>query len=362
MTPTTTGDKLARLYGRNRELAVLRMLLTQVNTGRSGTLLLAAPPGLGRTALLRHVLARHPADRVLHTTAVPTEQGLPYSGLHALLCSAAAPLPAAPDDVLSSAMAPAALLDLLRTLTAAGPLLVCVDDVHAWDAQSRAALLFAAHRLPADRPLALLLTAVRHGRDVRAVLGLPTLGLTALDDTAAGTMLDRLVPGPLDPGVRAELLREAAGNPALLAALTDQLTPDQRAGRAPLPQPLPGGEAVLDAYAAALAALPPDTRELLLLAAAAGEHETDTAGTGLDLLARAGRQVGIDDAQLSSAEAAGIVHVHAGRVSFTHPLLRRAVYRAAPLARRRSAHRLLGTVLDGPHRTLPRLIQQACAA
>ncbi|MDK1474604.1 LuxR C-terminal-related transcriptional regulator [Streptomyces sp. 549] len=368
MTPTTTGDRPLRLFGRSRELAVLKTLFTQTAAGRSGTLLLAAPPGLGRTALVDHALARHSGGRVLHTASFPAERSLPYSGLHALLCSGPELLPAPPEEVLRTVTSPAGLLGLLQALTAhRAPLVVCVDDLHSWDAHSRAALVSAAHRLPASCPVALLLTAadVRHGS--AALGGLPTLGLGPLDDVAAGALLDALgsgVPGGdrLDPAVRAELVREGVGNPALLAALLGALTADQRTARSPLPHPLPGGDPVLDAYFALVGTLPADTRELLLLAASAEEHEPAGAGTALDLLVRAGRRAGIDIGRLSPAEAAGAARVHAQRVHFTHPLLCRAVRRGTPTVRRRAAHRLLASVLDGPGRSLPRLIQQACAA
>ncbi|NED27934.1 LuxR family transcriptional regulator, partial [Streptomyces anulatus] len=88
----------------------------------------------------------------------------------------------------------------------------------------------------------------------------------------------------VDPVVRAEILREAAGNPRLLAGLVGRLTPDQLVGRTPLPFPLPGGEAVLAAHAERLDGLPERTRALLLLAAAAQEHEPDGAGADALLL------------------------------------------------------------------------------
>lgn len=188
--------------------------------------MLTAPPGLGRTALLRraaaHYLRGH-GGPVLYASAAPTEQRLPYSGLHALLCSAPGPLPLAPDTVLSSGISPGALLGLLRALGAEQPLLVCVDDAHLWDPDSRAALGFAARRLGAGSRVAVVIGAA----DETAFAGLPALRLGPLDDDAATALLDRLTDGAadVDPVVRSELLREAAGNPRLLAGLAGRLTP-----------------------------------------------------------------------------------------------------------------------------------------
>ncbi|MGW0561926.1 AAA family ATPase [Streptomyces sp. NPDC003016] len=376
MTPSTTVHSPLRLYGRDGELASLETLLTHLRAGRGGALVLTAPPGLGRSALLRHAMDSYREGPVLYAAAAPAEQLLPHSGLHQLLSSAPDPLPtpssatapfSATADVLRPGLAPTALLDLLRTLGARRPLLVCVDDAHAWDRDSRAALGFAARRLAPGLKVAVLVTVLapvaRHpagGQD--AFGGLPALRLGPLDDHASAALLDRLTDGRTDPGVREELCREAAGNPRILTGAAERLTPDQLAGRAPLPRPLPGAESVLEAYAALLDALPDDTRLLLLIAAAAQEHEPHGTGADAALLLRAGQAAGLDPGCLEPAERAGAVHDDGVRVRFTHPLLRTALLRRAPLARRRAVHHLLAGLLDGPHRTLPRLVQRACAA
>lgn len=327
-----------RLYGRSGELAILETLLGKLRTGDGGALVLTAPPGLGRTALLRqaaaHYLRGH-GGPVLYASAAPTEQRLPYSGLHALLCSAPGPLSLAPDTVLSSGITPGALLGLLRALGAEQPLLVCVDDAHLWDPDSRAALGFAARRLGAGSRVAVVIGAA----DETAFAGLPALRLGPLDDDAATALLDRLTDGAadVDPVVRSELLREAAGNPRLLAGLAGRLTPGQLAGRTALPYPLPGGESVLDAHAAHLDGLSCDTHTLLLLAAAAEEHEPDGAGSDAALLLRAGARAGLSASHLdrvlfAPAGSAGALQRAGSRVHFSHPLLRRAVLHRAPPA------------------------------
>ncbi|MEV4684881.1 helix-turn-helix transcriptional regulator [Streptomyces kurssanovii] len=362
MNPSTTVHSPLRLYGRSGELALLDELSGRLRDGRGSTLVITGPPGLGRSALARHAVGNQREGTVLHTRAAPAEARLPYSGLHALLCSAPGPLPGPADDVTRAGTAPTALLELLRILGSHGPLLLCVDDAHAWDRDSRIALGFAARRLaPRDRA-AVVLTATDDPGGGDAFTGLPRLRLGPLDDTAAGALIDRLTEGRADPLVRDELRREAAGNPGLLTALTARLTPDQLAGHAPLPHPLPGAERILDAYAARAEVLPPDTRLLLLLAAAAEEHEPEGAGADAALLLRAARLAGIDADRLLPAERTGTLHNDGTRVRFTHPLLRTAVLRRAPLPRRRAAHRLLAAALDGPHLTLPRLVQRACAA
>ncbi|MFF1924385.1 LuxR C-terminal-related transcriptional regulator [Streptomyces sp. NPDC058221] len=357
MTPSTTVHSPLRLYGRSGELAVLDRLSDRLGGGDGGALVLTALPGTGRTALLDSAVAAHRergTGPVLSATAAPAEQRLPHSGLHALLCSAPGPLPVPPDQVLRDGIGPADLLALLRELGADRPLLVCVDDAHRWDADSRGALVFAARRLGAGSRVAVLLGA----GDGAAFAGLPALRLGPLDDAAAAALLDRLTDATgtagaadrVDPVVRGELLRAAAGNPRLLTGLTGRLTPDQLAGRAVLPYPLPGGDDVLEAHAARLDGLPADTRTLLLLAAAAEEHEPEGAGADVALLLRAATSAGLgpaalDLALLTPAGTAGSLQRAGSRVHFSHPLLRRAVLRRATPHRRRAVHGLLATLL-----------------
>ncbi|MGW2653495.1 LuxR C-terminal-related transcriptional regulator [Streptomyces sp. NPDC001478] len=354
MTPSTTVHSPLRLYGRSGELAIIDTLLTRLRHGDGGALVLTALPGTGRTALLERAAALH-RDRhtgpVLYATADPAERRLPFSGLHALLCSAPGPLPSAPDRLLREGIAPAALLSLLRGLGADRPLLVCVDDADAWDARSRGALVFAARRLGAGSRVAVLAGA---GEEA-GLSGLPALRLGPLDDDAAAALLDRLTGAeggtdPVDPVVRGELLREAAGNPRLLAGLTARLTPGQLAGRTALPWPLPGAEDVLEAHAARLDALPPHTRTLLLLAAAAHEHEPEGTGADTALLLRAAASAGLgttapDLALRTPAATAGALQRAGDRVHFSHPLLRRAVLHRASPRHLRAAHGLLAALL-----------------
>ncbi|MCQ1582322.1 AAA family ATPase, partial [Streptomyces parvus] len=355
MTPSTTVRSPLRLYGRDDELATLENLLTLLRRGDGGALVLAAPPGLGRTALLRAAAETH-RDRgpVLWATAASSERAVPYSGLGALLGSDVVGSGAAASDAGVATGAPApgiardALAGRLREFADGGPLLVCVDDAHAWDAASRAALTFEARRPGAGSRTAFLLSAA----DGTAFAGLPTLRLAPLDDAAASALLDRLTNGAegLDPVVRAEILHDAGGNPRLLAALAGRLTPDQLAGRTPLPWPLPGGEAVLAAHAERLDDLPDRTRTLLLLAAAAQEHEPEGAGADALLLLRAGTRGGLPRAFLDRAlfDGAGVGDLlqRAGsRVHFAHRLTARAVLHHASWARRRAAHELLATLL-----------------
>jgi hypothetical protein len=87
-----------------------------------------------------------------------------------------------------------------------------------------------------------------------------------------------------------------------------------------------------------LAALPGDTRSLLLVAAA------DPAGDPV-LVWRAAGRLGIAASAAEAAQADGLLEVGV-RVRFRHPLVRSAVYSAASLPERRAAHRALAEATD----------------
>ncbi|MEK8170360.1 hypothetical protein NKH77_13905 [Streptomyces sp. M19] len=159
--------------------------------------------------------------------------------------------------MLRGGVTPAAFWDLLRELAAGRPLLVCVDDVHHWDAASLDALGFAARRLgrrtrrdPPDRCRGdgeNGAGTVRGGRGegfagessglLGAVFaGLPSLRLArcpAAPRRRSSTTSWRAARRSGRPAVRAELLGAADGNPRLLAELVTVLTPGQLAGHEP---------------------------------------------------------------------------------------------------------------------------------
>ncbi|WP_444970739.1 LuxR C-terminal-related transcriptional regulator, partial [Streptomyces sp. SAI-25] len=291
---------------------------------------------------------------------------------HAAPADRAGPVPA-PEPFTPEPLTPEELLARLRDGSTDRPLLVCADDAHAWDPACRTALAAAARRLGPGSGVGILIAA----DDGPAFAGLPTRRLGPLDEDASAALLDRLAGAgagattdPLDPVVRAELLREGAGNPRLLTALLGHLTPGRLTGRTPLPSPLPGAEGVLEAYAYRLDALPAPARALLLLAAAAQEHEPAGAGTDALLLLRAGTRAGLprdflDDALFGPAVTEGLLQRAGSRVHFSPPLAARAVLHHTPPARRRAAHELLAALLGeagGRAGTLAALAQRACAA
>lgn len=349
------------MYGRTTELAAAAALSDQLRAGHGGALLLVAEPGLGRSTLLAGAAREFTLGPVLRPGPLP-HTPRPYDGVRALLCAAAEVRGAAPPQAGLGAGRPDELPALLRQLLPGGePLLVCVDDVHLWDAPSRAALGAAARHPDPGRPIGLLLSLAEHRAGEPEFRGWPVVRFGPLDDSAATALLRDLTGGCLDPAVRAELLSEAEGNPAVLTALAQRLTPDQLGGRRPLPRPLMDRGALWATFGSRLAPLPTPARQLLLLAAAAQEPDPDAAGADASLVLRAARKAGLAPAALDTAEAAGLVHHDGDRISFAGPLLRRTVYSGAPSAQRRAAHALLASVIDADRFRLRHLLHLALA-
>ncbi|QBR93376.1 helix-turn-helix transcriptional regulator [Nocardioides euryhalodurans] len=338
------------LVGRETERRALEQLLAGARVGDSRVLVLSGEPGIGKTALLGEVLPLAEGMRVLRAEGVESERLVPFAGLSQLLhpllplldllptpqasALAAALLlaPPGPDGPPTRFAVGAATLSLLSRAAEERPLVVVVDDGHLVDEASAEALAFAARRLLTD-PVALVV-AVREGEpgaDTWAAL--PTLTLTGLDLPSAADLLAATVPGQPSTWL-SRLHRATGGNPLALLELGDRadlLDP------APADSPVAVPEAVSRAFIGQVAGLGEEARTALLVAATDGA----SAATVLD----ACRVLGVDGPALAEAVDAGLVAVRGDRVEFRHPLVRSAVYGAAPPATRRTVHRALAQVV-----------------
>ncbi|GGX90039.1 helix-turn-helix transcriptional regulator [Streptomyces minutiscleroticus] len=381
MSGRTTAHDAPRLYGRSAELRALAAL-----TDRSGAagaaLVVTSDPGLGRSALLDYAARSFAAGPVLHLRAALTEARLPYDGVRALHRAAAALRPAVsaavapagpaadgpgqdgpgqdgPGPRAAGGVTPHRLVALLRSVAAEAPLLVCVDDAHLWDAPSRAALGLAGRLLhPAD-PVRLLVALPAHRAADPDFAALPALALAPLSHHAGAALLDDLTGGRVDPAVRAELLREAEGNPALLHALARRLSAAELSGGRPLPHPLVDAGTLTAVTHRTLARVPDTAAGLLLLAAAAHLPAEEDAGVDADLVFRAARHLGGPAAAAGSARLPDVLVTAGPRLRFTGPLLREALYASAHPDRRRAAHRALAAVLAEDGGGLAELLHRA---
>ena len=172
-----------------------------------------------------------------------------------------------------------------------------------------------------------------------ALAGLPELAVGGLDEDAALELLASLAPGRLSPAVGARIVAETGGNPLALAEVARELSPGQLAGSEVLPEPLPAGGSLEEAFGRRVSRLPPEAR--LLLAVAAAEPTGSQA-----LLWRAAGELGIDPDGAASADLGGLAEI-GSQVEFRHPLVRSVAYYAMPLRQRRLIHQALAAVGDG---------------
>ncbi len=339
------------LVGRSEELGVLDALVEAVRRGESRVLVVRGEPGIGKSALIRDLTDAAVGFRVETAAGVESEMELPFAGLHQLCGSMLDHLdrlPAPQRDALGVAFglrggdAPdryivgLAVLGLFSEVAAAGPLLAVVDDMQWLDRASVQALEFVARR-PLAEPVALVCSA-RGSEGDGPLAGLPELALGGLDAEAAQAVLSSVIKWPLDEPVRDRIIAETRGNPLALLELPRGLSPAELAGGFGLPSVQPIPDRIEASFRRRVKRLPSETQRLLLLAAA--EPLGDPR-----LLWGAAERLGVAVEAADAAVEAGLVEFGA-RVTFHHPLVRSAVYRAAAESARREAHGALAEVTD----------------
>jgi DNA-binding CsgD family transcriptional regulator len=353
------GRGALHLVGREEEFAAIADFLDSAD----GALLLEGDAGIGKTVLWRRALeqaARH-GSRVLACSASQSEAQLTFSALRDLLdtpfseVAAALPEPqrralavalvrADPEHERSPSGATAvAFVSALTELAAARPVVVAVDDVQWLDRASALLLEFAAPRLRDER-VRLVLTA-RADADAAPPLGL---------DRALGEQLRRLRVGPLSVGALRRILEErlglnlprptlvrlvetAGGNPFFALELARAL--QRRGGQTGPGAPLPVPRTLHELVRERLVALPPTTREALLLVASLSDASVAAVEAALGEDVWTSLRPALDAQVLELAEEA---------VRFAHPLLRSAVEAEADPRQRPRIHRLLSAVVDDP--------------
>jgi DNA-binding CsgD family transcriptional regulator len=304
---------------------------------------------VGKTALLDYLVDHASGCVVARAAGVQSEMELPFAGLQQLcapMLEHLQRLPVPQRDALGVALgitagsAPdrflvaLAVLSLLSDVAEQCPLICVVDDWHWLDRASAQVLTFVARRLQAES-VGLVLATRKASDDVA---GLPQLVIEGLRDDDARALLDSVLAGPLDVRVRDRIVAETRGNPLALLELPWGLTPAQLAGGFGLADSAPLSGRIEQAFQRRLQALPTETRRLLLVAAA------EPVGEPL-LVWRAAERLGIQTRSATPAAEAGLLEFGT-RVLFRHPLVRSAVYRAAPLEHRQQVHRALAEATD----------------
>ncbi|WP_425839582.1 AAA family ATPase [Streptomyces fractus] len=354
------------LVGRTREAAALTRALTAACSGRPGLLLVEGPAGIGKTALVQHVLDTFRADgtrvRPVSVSGVPWECELPFglAGQLALALGAALPDPKHPAAVLEVA-------DLLRRQWTArqerDPVVVVVDDAHWADVESLRAVDSALRRMSDERVLVVLVARDRPD-ELGGVTEAPPAALLRTREFLDGRQGSALRLGPLDahdaralardghglalelPAAR-HLCERTRGNPRHMSRLLAELPRDTwRDWRPELPAPARGADAVRHR----LDRCGPAARGLVEACAVLGDETSLSEASALAGL------TGDALPAVDEARAAGLLTaaVDPGRaqLAFSHPLVRAAVLGGIDLADRAALHRRAAELVQDTGRAL----------
>ncbi len=323
-------------------------------------LLVEGPAGIGKTALLRAGLAQAQALGVATLRASPREAEVSY--VHATLrdlledqlpslvgdvsrAQLAALRTAFGDQVSADEETPSAqqggiaVLAALRALIARGPTLVAIDDAGWVDQASREALTYALRRI-GDVPLRLVMTQRSDARGGPTPFG--------LDDAARPIAIEHVWLEPLSLGALQSVLHSAtgasfsrptllriheisAGNPFYAIELGRAIVAHGAVLRPGEDLPVPSS--LRELVAGRINGQPRATRRLLLTAA------LSSAPTIELLNDRAGRD---SRPIMRPAVDAGLIHVDAGSLSFSHPLFASTLIASASEDERLSTHAWLG--------------------
>jgi DNA-binding CsgD family transcriptional regulator len=343
------GVESRRLFGRQREVAVLERLLRTARDGHGAVLVVDGEPGVGKTALLEYASDVAEEFRVVRTAGVEGEMELDYAALQQLcspLLEYSVRLPDPQRDALdvafgrSAGQAPSpvfvglAVLGLLSEAAVEQPILCVVDDAQWLDGASTRALALIARRLLAERVALVFATrSVSNG-----LARFPQLHVGPLGRRDARALLESVLPARLDESVLERIVAETGGTPLALLELPRGLSPAQLAGGLGLTRALPLSAGIEESFRRRLERLPRNARRLLLLAAA------DPLGDPA-LLWRAAQALEVGERAANVVESSGLLTLN-GAATFRHPLVRSAVYGSAEPRERREAHRALADATD----------------
>jgi len=369
------------LVERGAELGRLDRLCERAASGAGGAVVILGEPGIGKSALLGEAAERAARDGLatLNAQAAEIEQGYAFglvrqllepvmldrgAGATKLLAGAAAgaapvfspsagdPEPRADQDLATLQ----GLYSLLAKLARERPLLLCLDDLQWTDEPSLRFLLFLLRRVESS-PI-LLAAALRVGSEsgsaaLGELLDAPAtvrLEPRALGPDGVGTLIERRTGDRPEAAVVDSFLRAGGGNPFFLLSLLAE----SAKGSDPLEEiDSDAPDPVVRSIERRLAALPPTARELARGLAVLGE-KVDRAEAG-DL---AGLASGETADSCAALESAALVRVEDDAISFSHPIVRGAVYASIAPSRRARLHGEAAALLEARGAPLDRLAAQ----
>lgn len=357
------GGAVARIVGRDAEMAVVRRFLDVASTERCA-LHLHGPAGIGKSTIWQAAL--HEADargfRVCRTRPTEAEATLPFSGLNDLfsdlLDEVQPELPEPQRLALDIALLRASVeetrpeplaislgvLNLLRTASDSGPTVLAVDDVPWLDPSSATVLDFVLRRLEGE-PVGVLVAQRTTGAGVadaplvsafpaERVRELRVAPLTLRDiEEILASALDVVLPHT----TLSRIYRASGGNAFYAIEIARAL---QRRGGAVADGELHVPATLTDLVRDRLEALSPAAERTVAHAAALSQPSIHLLGAAV------GRDVAASG--IAEAASAGVVTVEDRIVRFTHPLLAGEAYARLADDERRAVHRRLASVVREP--------------
>jgi DNA-binding CsgD family transcriptional regulator len=339
------------LRGRRSECKTLDDLVVSVRAGAGRALVVRGEAGVGKTALLEHLVECASGCRIARAAGVESEMELPFAALHQLcapMLDRLDQLPGPQRNALATAfglregeppdrfLIGLAVLSLLAEAAEDRPLVCLVDDAQWLDRMSAPTLAFVARRLLADHVA--IVFAVREPGSPQELAGLDELDVGGLGRDDARALLLSAIKGPVDEPVLERIVSETRGNPLALLELPRSLTWAELAGGFVLADTTPMAGRIEQGFLRRLQRLPAETRKLLLVAAV--EPVGDAA-----MLWRAAQRLSIGPGAAAPAEASGLIEIGA-RVRFRHPLVRSGARRAADPEDLRAVYRALAETTD----------------
>jgi DNA-binding CsgD family transcriptional regulator len=327
------------LLGRKAECVAVATKIDEARNGRGGALIVGGRAGIGKTALLSSCLDSSEGVTARWVTSASTETDMPYAILQRLLSpfegeAWTSPFSAADADPRAAG---AAALEALRIATqASGPIVIAIDGADRLDKPSLRALGVLCRRLEGSS-VAVLLT-MRAEQVPPELDGLEEIRLGGLPAPACLRLLEDRARPIADTPART-LVAASGGNPLALLEFASELSPAQLSGAARLPDPLRLATSLEAHYLAQIEDLGSASRSFLLLAAAAEGEEGD-------VLWKAAERSGLARDTIETPRVERLVST-ALTVSFFDPLMRAALYHAAPAPERRRAHLVLSKAI-GP--------------
>jgi hypothetical protein len=270
----------AVLLDRELERGQIDRVLDLARQGRSAALVLQGEPGIGKTTLLDYAVESGRDFETVRVLGIESEAELGFAALHQLVLPFAAglgSLPVPQRDALAGALGlrranspdrfllALAALTMLADAATRRPLLCVVDDAQWLDRESASILGFIARRLSADAIAMLFAVRDLPGRTT-GLEGIPWVQIGGLPSEEAGQLLALAAAGRVDRGVSERIIAQTGGNPLGLIELGGELSREQLAGEASLPELLPAGGSLQARYLRQIRSMPAETQVLLLAA------------------------------------------------------------------------------------------------